>query len=156
MSTIFADKFKNTSGGNTVQINQLRGIDTAGSITVQGEGTATTNLQQGLTKSWVNLDKTASGAAARDSFNVSGTTDNATGDFTVTFSNNFSNANYSVASHGCRFHSNEGDFVLANYYSSAYSDGQATSFNRVLSTYASSQNAFDIHVASMQYLGDLA
>lgn len=34
MSTIFADKFKNTSGGNPVQINQLRGIDTAGSITV--------------------------------------------------------------------------------------------------------------------------
>ena len=48
MSTIFADKFKNTSGGNPVQINQLRGIDTAGSITVQGEGTATTKLQQGL------------------------------------------------------------------------------------------------------------
>ena len=50
MSTIFADKFKNTSGGNNVKVNQLSGIDTAGSITVQGEGTATTNLQQGLTK----------------------------------------------------------------------------------------------------------
>ena len=155
-SQIKVDEIKNVAGQYKIKTNVFEGQTTASSIAVQGEGTATTNLQQGLTKSWVNLDKTASGAAARDSFNVSGTTDNATGDFTVTFSNNFSNANYSVASHGCRFHSNEGDFVLANYYSSAYSDGQATSFNRVLSTYASSQNAFDIHVASMQYLGDLA
>jgi len=117
---------------------------------------ATSFVFSGSAKAWVNLDKSASGAAARDSFNVSGTTDNATGDFTVTFSDNFSNANYSVASHGCRFHSNEGDFVLANYYSSAYADGQTTSINRVTSTYASSQNHFDIQVASMQYLGDLA
>ena len=50
MSTIFADKFKNTSGGNNVKVNQLSGIDTAGSIAIQGEGTATTNVQQGLCK----------------------------------------------------------------------------------------------------------
>ena len=50
MSTIFANNLKNISGGNNVNINQLSGIDTAGSITVQGEGTATTNLQQGLLK----------------------------------------------------------------------------------------------------------
>ena len=57
MSTIFADKFKNTSGGNNVRINQLSGIDTAGSVAVQGEGTATTNLQQGLAKSWTNIQE---------------------------------------------------------------------------------------------------
>ena len=78
MSTIFADKFKNTSGGNNVKVNQLSGIDTAGSITVQGEGSATTNMQQGLAKVWVNYDGTASNAASRDSFNVSGMTDNGT------------------------------------------------------------------------------
>ena len=50
MSTIFADKFKNTSGGNPVQVNQLRGIDTAGSITVQGEGTAKLIYNKGLLK----------------------------------------------------------------------------------------------------------
>ena len=68
MSTIFADKFKNTSGGNPVQINQLRGIDTAGSITVQSEGTATTNLQQGLAKAWFQA---SSSTALSDSFNIS-------------------------------------------------------------------------------------
>ena len=100
MSTIFADKFKNTSGGNPVQINQLRGIDTAGSITVQGEGTATTNLQQGLCKSWVNFDGTASGAA-RGSFNNSSMTDNTTGDFTVNMTNGVDSTNNIVASGSC-------------------------------------------------------
>ena len=77
MSTIFADKLKNTAGGNPVQVNQLRGIDTAGSITVQGEGTNTTNLQQGLAKSWANAPGSA--ASINDSFNVSSLTDTNTG-----------------------------------------------------------------------------
>ena len=68
MSTIFADKFKNTSGGNPVQINQLRGIDTAGSISVTGEGNSTTtNLQQGLVKTWLMHNA----ASLQNSLNVS-------------------------------------------------------------------------------------
>ena len=97
MSTIFADKFKNTSGGNPVQINQLRGIDTAGSITVQGEGTNTTNLQQGLAKVWSCVEQGTT--AFDDSFNCSGITDVATGRFTLAFSNNMNNALYSLT--GC-------------------------------------------------------
>ena len=47
MSTIFADNFKNTSGGDPVNINEVKtdkltGKTTAGSITIQGEGSATT------------------------------------------------------------------------------------------------------------------
>ena len=95
MSTIFADKFKNTSGGNPVQINQLRGIDTAGSITVQGEGTATTNLQQGLSKCWCLFEGDGT-PAITDSFNITFTTDNGTGDYTFAITNNMSNGNYCV------------------------------------------------------------
>ena len=95
MSTIFADKFKNTSGGNPVQINQLRGIDTAGSITVQGEGTATTNLQQGLSKCWCLFEGDGT-PAITDSFNITLTTDNGTGDYTFAITNNMSNGNYCV------------------------------------------------------------
>ena len=94
MSTIFADKFKNTSGGNPVQINQLRGIDTAGSITVQGEGTNTTNLQQGLNKVWFTLGMDA---VQDDSFNCSSVDDDGTGDFGIHFTNAFNNALYSSA-----------------------------------------------------------
>ena len=93
MSTIFADKFKNTSGGNPVQINQLRGIDTAGSIAVQGEGTNTTNLQQGLSKSWMNLNGTST-IATRDSFNVSSIADRGTGLYTQNFTSNMTNDDF--------------------------------------------------------------
>ena len=91
MSTIFADKFKNTSGGNPVQINQLRGIDTAGSITVQGEGSATTNLQQGLCKAWTSVNSNGT-FSTHDSFNQSSATDNGTGDHTTTYTTSFSSA----------------------------------------------------------------
>ena len=93
MSTIFADKFKNTSGGNPVQINQLRGIDTAGSIAVQGEGSATTNMQQGLAKVFINFNGTGT-IATRDSFNTSSIADLGTGNYRVVFNNNMSNGNY--------------------------------------------------------------
>jgi hypothetical protein len=92
MSTIFADNFKNTSGGNNVKVNQLSGIDTAGSITVQGEGSATTNLQQGLAKAWLQATDTA---ALTDSLNISGGTDNGTGDYTYALSNNMTNNQWS-------------------------------------------------------------
>ena len=94
MSTIFADKFKNTSGGNNVKVNQLSGIDTAGSITVQGEGTNTTNLQQGLLKNFLNMNGTGT-IAIRDSFNTSSITDRAEGDYTTAFTNNFRAVEYS-------------------------------------------------------------
>ena len=95
MSTIFADKFKNTSGGNNVKINQLSGIDTAGSISVQGEGSATTNLQQGLSKCWCLFEGDGT-PAITDSFNITLTTDNGTGDYTFAITNNMSNGNYCV------------------------------------------------------------
>ena len=82
--------------GNTVIANA-----SAGSSTITGEGgSTTTNLQQGLIKVWCTQDGTASNAAAYDSFNVSGTTDNGTGDYTVTISNDMSSLNYSVTSGG--------------------------------------------------------
>ena len=95
MSTIFADKFKNTSGGNNVKINQLSGIDTAGSITVTGEGNSTTtNLQQGLAKAWVLGGDDAS---LTDSFNVSSGTDNSTGNYTYSIANAMSNADFAAS-----------------------------------------------------------
>ena len=60
---------------DTVKIDTIKGKTTAGSVTVQGENTATTNLQQGLLKAWANLDGSGT-IAILDSFNVSGATDN--------------------------------------------------------------------------------
>ena len=86
--------FNDTVKISTAQIDTVRGKTTAGSVTVQGEGTATTNLQQGLAKSWVNSDGDASTPAARDSLNVSSVTDSATGKGIFAVSNNFNNDDF--------------------------------------------------------------
>ena len=81
-----------------VKTNKLTGVTTAGSILVTGEGNSTTtNLQQGLSKSWQDSDE---GTTINDSFNQSTLTDNGTGDYTNTFTNNMSNAYYVPAQHG--------------------------------------------------------
>jgi len=78
-----------------LKVDKLQGRTTAGSIVVTSEGTAVeTNLQQGLGKFWVNFDGTASGAASRDSFNVSGMTDVGTGDYIISINNNMANDDY--------------------------------------------------------------
>ena len=100
MSTIFADKFKNTSGGNPVQINQLKGIDTAGSITVQGEGTNTTNLQQGLFKHLLHYNQQT--PAIIKSFNTSSVTDDAAGEYIVTMTTAMGDINYFILA-SCNF-----------------------------------------------------
>ena len=44
-----------------LRVDNLKGSTTGGSINVLGEGTsATTNLQQGLTKAWLNVDNLSS------------------------------------------------------------------------------------------------
>ena len=50
----------------------------------------TTNLQQGLCKQWVLLQ--SNGNSVTDSFNNASVTDNNTGDYTLTRTNNMANA----------------------------------------------------------------
>ena len=77
-----------------LKVDALQGVTAAGSILVTGEGNSTTtNLQQGLAKTWVNINGTGT-IAARDSFNVGSLTDNGTGKYDINFTNNFGNANY--------------------------------------------------------------
>ena len=67
----------------------------ADTLTHSTAGSLATNfVVNGSAKSWVNFDGTASGAAARDSFNVASMTDDGTGQYTVTFSSVMANANY--------------------------------------------------------------
>ena len=96
MTTIFVNKIKNNQGGNNVRVNQLSGIDTMGSIAVQGEGTATTNMQQGLTKMWGVVDQTPSTHVIDDSFNLGTVTDTGTGRTEFNFTNTMNNSTYCV------------------------------------------------------------
>ena len=80
---------------STVIVNTLTGTSTAGSISVTGEGNSTTtNLQQGLLKSWVDIP--ADGASLLDSFNIGSSTDSGTGDRRVAYTNNMATANYAI------------------------------------------------------------
>ena len=73
-------------------------ISNTGQITTQGEGTATTNLQQGLAKCHGRFSATQ----FNDSFNMSSFTDNSQGNHTLNFNNDMANTNYtnSYASEG--------------------------------------------------------
>jgi len=81
---------------DTVKIDTLKGKTTAGSVTVQGEGTATTNLQQALCKHWVDIDNKDTAVTVRDSFNHSSATDIGTGNYLPFATNPFANVNYII------------------------------------------------------------
>ena len=71
-------------------------ISSAGQITAQGEGTNTTNLQQGLAKVWIKIDGTQSaGSMPQDSFNVTNMTDTNTGRHIINYTNNMNAVHYS-------------------------------------------------------------
>ena len=87
--------------GNDVKFNS----NIANPTTVQGEGTATTNLQQGLNKAWSNILYTDAAPGIQDSFNASSVADTTAGEYTVTLSNSMANSNYACVS-------NQQDFAV--------------------------------------------
>jgi uncharacterized membrane protein YcgQ (UPF0703/DUF1980 family) len=83
---------------STLKINTLTGVTTAGSIAVTGEGNSTTtNLQQGLAKSWITF-KSDSTFINRDSFNVSSLADGGAGFGTMTMTSAMSTGHHTVHS----------------------------------------------------------
>jgi hypothetical protein len=123
-------------------------IDTSGQVSVRGEGSATTtNLQQGLCKCWVQFDGSASGAAAEDSFNLTGMTDVGTGDYTITIANNMNNAGYSVP---CA-----GDDRNHNHVTHTIATG-SFGFRGRVGIEGSTANNADTPEASCAVFGDLA
>ena len=72
-----------------LKVDKFTGVTTAGSILVTGEGNSTTtNLQQGLAKTWFVYDQ--SNDTIDDSFSITSMTDTSAGEFTSNFANNFS------------------------------------------------------------------
>jgi hypothetical protein len=126
-----------------LKVDTITGVATAGSIAITGEGNSTTtNLQQGLAKAWV---EGSNAAALTDSFNISGGTDNGTGDYSYAFSNNMGSASYSIS---VCCHS--GGLAATNDDSQTTSSYKAQIFSRTSTGSASDQ----INYSSV--LGDLA
>ena len=95
-----------------LRVDNLKGSTTGGSINVLGEGTsATTNLQQGLAKAWVNFNGSGT-IATRDSFNVASLTDDGTGDTTHNLTNSMTNADFAAYGAFDRMGSNINSFLV--------------------------------------------
>ena len=128
-----------------LKVDKFTGVTTAGSILVTGEGNSTTtNLQQGLCKAWIQYSPNTT----NDSFNVSGTTDNGTGDHTMTVSNAMANGNYCFGACGSD-HSNNARHI---FHEGA---NPSTTEFRTRTTDSSNSSA-DSSFQSMSMTGDLA
>ena len=136
---------------STIKTNTLTGTTSAGSINVTGEGgSTTTNLQQGLAKSWASVTV----SAVVDSLNVSGLTDNGAGDFTFAYTNNMASQDYSTQ----HFPVVVGSRALQPYVNS--SSYIATSSARMNYGYTNNTTGgltfFDHSLSNFSHHGDLA
>jgi hypothetical protein len=114
-------------------------------VTSDGRG-----LSQFTAKIWVNLNGSGT-IAIRDSHNVSSITDNGTGNYTVTFSNNLGNAEYSTnaTSHNG---SSTGDFQGVDYMAS--NAGYVIIQTGYVSGTGSEMSAHDVTTLAAQIFGD--
>jgi hypothetical protein len=97
MSTIIVDTLTGKSTATTITIGSTPVVSaSANSMTIRGEGSNQTSIQQGLIKQWVRT----SGAAVTvaDSFNTASVTDSGTGLYAPQFTTNMGNTNYAVLS----------------------------------------------------------
>ena len=131
---------------------------------IQGEGTATTNLQGGLAKMVINYDQQAN--SIRSSLNVSSVSDNSTGDLTITFTASKTDINYSPSSVSLAYATSDriGNFVGVRTTSgstpNARTNGFTASTLRINSGYAASASGAgseaDADANCVQTFGDLA
>ena len=95
MSEINLDTITGKSTATTVTIGSTPVVSaSANSMTIRGEGSNQTSIQQGLIKGWIRFDGTGT-IAIDDSFNYASITDNGSGDYTTTLSTAMGNVNYS-------------------------------------------------------------
>jgi len=87
-----------TDGDDAIAVADAGVVTLLTTAVAKSEGGAvTTNIAQGLAKSWIKFNGTGT-IAINDSLNVSGITDNAVGKYDVAIGNNMNSVNYSVAS----------------------------------------------------------
>jgi len=97
MSTVILDTITGKSTATTITIGSTPVVSaSANSMTIRGEGSAQTSIQQGLAKAWANFHGVG-GTALDDSFNITSIADNGTGDTTITVANDLASVHWSYA-----------------------------------------------------------
>ena len=151
MSTVKVDTIQTTGGVSEIAIDKLKGVASASSISVVGEGgTTTTNLQQGLAKAWVHFTQVST-QTIRDSLNVSGLTDGGTGLTTVSINNDMSNDDWAGSLYQ-NAHAGTGDGDWDNHHAGGLTSRATGSV--YVTAYASS--VIDSALCDVIVLGDLA
>jgi len=98
MSTLVLDTITGKSTATTITIGSTPVVSaSATSMTIRGEGSNQTSIQQGLNKQWATWNASQ---AIQDSFNTSGVADTATGKATVSFSTAMNNITYAIVTAG--------------------------------------------------------
>ena len=124
-------------------------LTTSDSVNTNTEKSIDTSyIFNGVAKAWVTFDGTASGATIGDSFNVSSSDDDGTGDYGINFSNAMRNANYS-----CTF--GDGEATSSSGMRFLMDAGSTTSSQEIYGRNVSN-SASDCDAASMSINGDLA
>ena len=141
---------------SVLKVDTITGVATAGSIAITGEGNSTTtNLQQGLCKVWCSMDQDSSGHPAYDSLNVASTTDAATGQTRLAFTNNMGNDDYADVLNGTG--QNESSFTGGNFSVTQSANSGAKSTSQVQTDCRDDAgNSRDNHDAKVIIMGDLA
>mgnify|MGYP003145616185 CR=1 FL=1 len=148
MSTIVTDTITGKSTATTITIGSTPVVSaSANSMTIRGEGSNQTSIQQGLLKAWINFNGTGT-ISTEDSFNRSGLTDNGTGDYTFSFTNNMANTSYCFTG-GLSSTSDRGILILNNGV-----DLSASAFT--FQTIKDNDLKIDCTVVTVQIAGDLA
>ena len=136
-----------------LKVDKFTGVTTAGSIDVVGEGNSTTtNLQQGLAKAWLSMNGTGT-IAVRDSFNITGITDQGTGLTTVTIANNMGSAEYSVGGASGTFIANSDN---VRFGLSTETEPPTSTLFRTITREANDDTNRDVTYSFTQVFGDLA
>ena len=94
MSTVILDTITGKSTATTITIGSTPVVSaSANSMTIRGEGSAQTSIQQGLNKAFVHGDISAN-VVASQSFNIGSGTDHATGKFSFVITSAMASADY--------------------------------------------------------------
>ena len=157
MSTLVVDTLTGKSTSTTLTIGSTPVVSaSANSLTIRGEGSAQTSIQQGLAKFWIAMNGSGTPAVV-DSFNVSTLTDVGTGNYKFDFSSNF-NAAKGYWTTGCMGHADDHNGSFVKVCMPMNDDDILTSSLEISATYSSSSSTgdFDYVYVNMAGLGDLA
>lgn len=131
MSEVILDTITGKSTATTITIGSTPVVSaSANSMTIRGEGSNQTSIQQGLLKAWVHAHE----HDAQDSFNIASQTDTGTGDYTFTYTNSFSSVSYCAAASNQSTRNGQGLYV-GNFATGSFrinpsnSSGSSTDYN---------------------------